>query len=161
MTADERVSILYYEICCSLLHRWNFDRSNVKADMNEMCRQCGATYDELRSILKHLRTKYLQPFRESVRTGPVLLPCISRTPRGLIYVGHGSRKGMALLCMARRPFVWGEWRGAQHILSLLLSRGDVSHLFRTIVPALPPRPADCGAPLLSSPPSHLPLPLLP
>lgn len=77
MTADERVSILYYEICCSLLHRWNFDRSNVKADMNEMCRQCGATYDELRSILKHLRTKYLQPFRDALRSGACGWLCVS------------------------------------------------------------------------------------
>jgi hypothetical protein len=69
MTASEELSLRYYEICCTLLHRWGFSSSNNRVEMNEACASSGASYDELRSILKHLRAKYLSGYNSAVKSG--------------------------------------------------------------------------------------------
>ncbi len=69
MTASEELSLRYYEVCCKLLHRWGYSNSNNRADMDAACADSGATYDELRSILKHLRAKYLGTFNNAVKNG--------------------------------------------------------------------------------------------
>ena len=59
----------YYEVCCTLLHRWGFAAQNNRADMDVACADSGASYDELRSILKHLRAKYLAAYNSALKSG--------------------------------------------------------------------------------------------
>ena len=69
MTSSEVISLRYYEICCALLHRWNFATKNDRDDMNDACRRSGATYEELRSILKYLRVQYLNNYLNACKSG--------------------------------------------------------------------------------------------
>lgn len=67
MTASEELSMRYYEVCCTLLHRWGFAAQNKRADMDAACPE--ASYEELRSILKHLRAKYLAAYQSALKSG--------------------------------------------------------------------------------------------
>lgn len=78
MTASEELSMRYYEVCCALLHRWGFAAQNNREEMNAACADSGASYDELRSILKHLRAKYLAAYNAAVKSGAcVLMKCMN------------------------------------------------------------------------------------
>jgi hypothetical protein len=69
MTGSEEVSLKYYELCCTLLHKWGFSNSNNREEMNAAANETGASYDELRSILKHLRAKYLNGYNNAIKNG--------------------------------------------------------------------------------------------
>lgn len=69
MTASEELSLRYYEVCCLLLQRWKYSNQNNREDMNEASARSGASYDELRSILKHLRAKYMLGFNNAQKQG--------------------------------------------------------------------------------------------
>jgi len=69
MTASEELSLRYYEVCCMLLQRWRYSTQNNREDMNDACIESGASYDELRSILKHLRAKYMAGFNNAQKQG--------------------------------------------------------------------------------------------
>lgn len=69
MTASEELSRRFYEIACRLLHRWGFSAANNRADMDKACAASGASYDELRSVLKHLRSKYLPKYQDALKSG--------------------------------------------------------------------------------------------
>jgi len=69
MTASEELSLRYYEVCCLLLQRWKYSNQNNREDMNEASAESGASYDELRSILKHLRAKYMSGFNNAQKQG--------------------------------------------------------------------------------------------
>lgn len=71
MTTSEEISLKYYRICCALLHRWYFVAHNNRNDISEACSKSGASYEELRSILKYLRAHYVGGFLTARKLGQV------------------------------------------------------------------------------------------
>lgn len=68
MTADEAKSLEFYETACALLHKWAFG-PNIRSDVEAAAERVGASYDELRSVIKHLRSRYLAVYESRVAKG--------------------------------------------------------------------------------------------